>query len=186
MLDLMQKLSHLVDGNWVEHSYPATFSIGAVDEIPRLIAGSPSGDATPFERLVLSMEPPYMLLYVLHTPRGEGEAGRYQSPELSTQDFRAFMDQFGSFLSSDARFDIWAYSPMERATVVWDRHNQIFAYGPLTRFSSALTELGFEEGVLEPSRPHQHHYWAEFDQDAAAIIARYSWSYSQLRPEDEQ
>jgi hypothetical protein len=185
-LDLMYKLSHLIDGRWVEHSSSAVYSIDAIGAVPCLKAGVPSGDPAVFEQLVLVMEAPYFVLYVLHTPRGEGEAGRYQSPELSALELRAFIERFSAYLSSDARFDIWAHSPAERATVVWDRHNELFAYGPLERFAAKLRGLGFEEGPLEGSIPHQHHYRVEFDQDAAALLNHWSWSYSPLRPEDEQ
>jgi hypothetical protein len=184
----MYKLSHLVDGRWAQHSYRPEFSIGSVGGVDRVAAGVPGGDPTPFERLVLSLEEPYLLLYVLHTPRGEGDAGRYQSPELTSAQFRAFVERFGAYLSSDARFDLWAYSPSERATVVWDRHNQLFAYGPLARFDSELSSLGFQQTEWESaaSVPHQHHYRVENDADAQAVLAWSEWTRTPLRPEDEQ
>jgi hypothetical protein len=182
----MHKVSHLVGGNWVERSLPPMFSVGIVGEVERIAASVPSGSVEPFEKLVLCMEPPYLLLYVLHTPRGEGEPGRYQSPELSAHEVRSFVQTFGPFLASDARFDIWAYSPLERSTVVWDRHNELFGYGPLERFSSELRSLGFEPGVIEGSVPHQHHYRAEYDAKAVELLAAFPWAYSPLRPEDEQ
>lgn len=182
----MHKLSQLVDGSWIECSYPPVFALESVHNTQRLKVGVPSGNSEPFERLVLSLEPPYLLLYVLHTPRGEGEPGRYQSQELSANEFRLFMQKFGAFLSADARFDIWAHSPSEQATVVWDRHNHIFAYGPVERFSSELRALGFNSGALQGSAPHQHHYRSEFDEHASELLSSYSWSYSPLRPEDEQ
>lgn len=183
----MYKLSHLVDGEWREHSHPPVFSVGSQgDQVQRVIAGSPSGDTAAFERLVRVLEPPYFLLYVLHTPRGEAEPGRYQSPELSVARFQTFMEQFGVFLSSDSRYDIWAYSPSERATVVWDRHNQLFAYGPRERFVSELVSMGFSPGVPSIDFPHQHHYRHEYDQAASELLRFLEWSRSPLRQEDEQ
>lgn len=182
----MHKLSHLVDGEWTEHSFAPLYSLPAEGQIERLVAGAPGGQAEPFERLGLCLRPPYLLLYVLHTPRGEAEAGRYQSPELSTVELRAFIARFAPFLAADARFDIWLYAPAEQATVVWDRHNQIFAYGPLDRFATALSALGFNAGSCEVVGPHQHHYRPEQDENAAALLSWCDWRHSPLRPEDEQ
>jgi hypothetical protein len=182
----MHKLSHLAGADWSPHSYAAVFSIGSTTGTPRLIAGAPGGNVEPFEHLVLSLAPPYFLLYVLHTTRGEGDAGRYQSPALPAEQFRSFIEKFKGYLSADARFDLWAYSPAEQATVVWDRHNQLFAYGPLERFEAELRALGFSQGTSSVPSPHQHHYRPEFDPQAKALLSDLPWSYSPLKPEDEQ
>ena len=177
----MYRLGQLVDGEWVAHSHAAVFSVAK-----RLVAGVPGGDPAVFEGLVECLEPPYFLLYVLHTPRGEGPAGRYQSPSLSRAQVSDFIHTYGPFLSADGRFDLWAHSPGENGTVVWDRHNQIFAYGPLDRYSSKLTSMGFSPGYSEVPTPHEHHYRQEFDDLAKELIEVFDWSYSPLQPEDEQ
>jgi hypothetical protein len=183
----MYKLGHQVEGIWIEHNYPAVFMLPENSEVSqRIVAGVPRGDPDVFLRLAETLEPPYFLLYVLHTPRGEGEPGRYQSPELSIQNLQAFFLEFGKFLSQDARFDIWAYSPAEQASVIWDRHNQIFAYGPLARFEAALRDLGFSKGVVTVPAPHEHCYRSEFDEMAERVLRAFDWSYSPLRREDEQ
>lgn len=183
----MHKLSHQSGDAWVEHSHPATFKIETTSSgSERFVAGVPAGDPTILERLVESIEPPYFLLYVLHTPRGEGQAGRYQSPSLSLSEFQSFLERYSTFLSGDARFDIWAHSPSENATVVWDRHNLIYAYGSTERFAMALRKLGFEQGTPNVTFPHQHHYRAELDADAASVLKAFEWRYSPLHPEDEQ
>lgn len=180
----MYKLSHLVDGKWTAHSYKPVFEIAA--DGSRVVSVSPDGNTAPFERLVQCLAAPYFLLYVLHTPRGEGEAGRYQSPQLSSEQLLSFIEKFRGYLASDARFDIWAYSQTERATVVWDRHNQVFGYGPAERFATELRALGFYEGTSQVPLPHQHHYHAECDSQAGALLSELEWVYSPLRPEDEQ
>lgn len=185
----MSKLSYCLGGEWIEHSYAPAFSVAeTAGGRDRLTAGVPPDGTIAFERLILALRAPYMLLYVLHTPRGEADAGRYQSPELSAVQLREFLQRFGPFLLADARFDLWAYSPAERATVVWDRHNQLFAYGPLTRFAEELSSLGFAEREWPSvvSVPHQHHYRSEYDGDARALLSWCEWTYSPLRPEDEQ
>lgn len=180
----MHKLSHLVGSEWKEHSFAPLYELD--EELHRIRAGAPSGQSEPFERLALCLAPPYLLLYVLHTPRGEAEPGRYQSSSVSADEFRSFMAQFGSYLATDARFDIWLYSPSEKATVVWDRHNQLFAYGPLERFAAELRTLGFSQGKCSDLGQHQHHYRSEQDANATELLSWFSWSHSPLRPEDEQ
>ena len=183
----MYKLGRLQADRWVEHSYPPVYKLPESTEgSQRLVAGVPGGDPEVFLRLASCLEPPYFLLYVLHTPRGEGEPGRYQSPELSLGELNRFVSEFKSFLAQDARFDLWVHSPSERATVVWDRHNQIFAYGPLDRFESELRLLGFSPGVPEVPVPHEHHYRAELDSLAQKVLKALKWSHSPLQPEDEQ
>jgi hypothetical protein len=178
----MHKLSHLVGSEWLAHSYEPIFGI----EKRRVTGGVPGGQASIFEALVACVSEPIFVLYILHTPRGEADPGRYQSPVLSMNDFRAFIEKYRDFLANDARFDIWAHSPDDQATVVWDRHNNFFAYGPIEQFVSQLRALGFNEGTIKPLGVHQHYYRKELDSLARAVIGEYQWSFSPLRLEDEQ
>jgi hypothetical protein len=183
----MHKLSQLVGGEQVAHSHAPLYSRETLhDDSARLIAGVPGGDVSIFTALLALLQPPYILLYVLHTPRGEGQPGRYQSPELESAELEQFLKRFSSFLGGDARHDLWGRSQADEATVVWDRHNLIYAYGPLDRFAAALRGLGFREGVPEIPDPHAHHYRAEFDRVAADLLATFHWTHSPLRSEDEQ
>ena len=144
----MFRLGHLVHGEWVAFSQPAVFECGG-----RIVAGVAGSDPLVFERLVEQLEPPYYLLYLLHTPRGEAEPGRYQSPKLSLTEVTAFLARFRRFLSADARFDLWAHAPSENATVVWDRHDKLFAYGPLDRYASALERSASARGLRRFQKP---------------------------------
>ncbi|SBV50400.1 hypothetical protein XBLMG947_1178 [Xanthomonas bromi] len=177
----MYRLGHLKDGQWPAHSHPAIF-----ESTDRIVAGVPGGDPAIFERLIECMEPPYYLLYVLHTSRGEAEPGRYQTPALQHSDVKAFLTRFGAFLSADARYDLWAHSPTSQATVVWDRHNQLFAYGPLAQFSTTLQAMGFTRGKTVVPTPHAHHYCPELDPLAKELLTIFDWSFSPLRSEDAQ
>ena len=150
------------------------------------MAGVPGSDPEIFLRLTRCLEEPLFLLYVLHTCRGEAELGRYQSPELSFREVEGFVWEFKPFLSADGRFDLWAYSPGQGATVVWDRHNLLHAYGPLECFSAELGSMGFSPGEPEVPAPHTHHYRPQLDTLAKQLIERFSWLHSPLRPEDEQ
>ncbi|MCP1616063.1 hypothetical protein FBY21_0677 [Pseudomonas sp. SLBN-26] len=182
----MYKLEHQVDGNWAQFSHPARFSRPVVDAHPRLVVGVPGSDPDVILRLVRCLEAPLILLYVLHTPRGEAEPARYQSPELSLPEVESFIHEFGLFLSQDSRFDLWVHSPAQQATLVWDRHDLIHAYGPLAEYVAALNGLGFSEGDVQIPIPHAHHYHPEHDETARSVMAWCDWWASPLRPEDEQ
>jgi len=80
--------------------------------------------------LIPNLMGPFQLLYVLHTTRTGAELGRYESPELSAEAVQAFLGRFGRFLFEDARHDCWVRSHGDGATIVSDRHNLIYAYGP--------------------------------------------------------
>lgn len=177
----MYRLGHCVGGKWIEHSQARVF-----DVTDRVLAGVPRSDPAIFAALVQCIEPPLFLLYVLHTPRGEAEAGRYQSPELSLAEVVGFLNQFESFLSGDGRYDLWAHSPSDNGTVVWDRHNQLFGYGPLPLYTEKLKSMGFRSGCPEIPSPHEHYYRPELDGLAKELLTEFDWTYSPLRPEDEQ
>lgn len=129
---------------------------------------------------------PFRLLYVLHTPRCEAAPGRYESPEVSVEQVRHFFRRFSDFLAADGRFDLWVHSATDHATLVWDRHDQLFGYGPVDLFVSRLREMGFVTGRVEVPVPHEHHYREEMDVHAADLLTAFDWCYSPLRPEDEQ
>jgi len=181
------KLQHRSGDAWIEHSHPPVYQLDTMDNGgQRLRSGVPGGDPVVFGKLSACLEPPLFLLYVLHTPRGEGEPGRYQSTEIDHAALNAFLTRFEAYLANDARFDLWAYSPAARATVVWDRHNTIFAYGNGACFEATLRALGFTAGELPLLGEHMHHYRAEYDADARAILEAFDWHRTDLRPQDEQ
>jgi hypothetical protein len=73
-----------------------------------------------------------------------------------------------------------------QATIVWDRHNLIHAYGPLKDFESILLGLGFSQGAPSMEFNHTHNYHSEFDSSAAAVLGYFAWSRTPLKPADEQ
>jgi hypothetical protein len=183
----MSKLFHCVDDQWVEHSHPPIFHLHESDSgTPRVAATAPGGDPMILRSLADCLAPPFILLYVLHTSRGEGETGRYQSPDLSRAQLHGFLDHFADYLQNDSRFDLWVHSPDDRAVVVWDRHNLIWAYGPTDCFIALLRRLGFHEGSPSVDFEHEHHYRPAYDGDAKALLGAFNWHRTPLRPEDEQ
>jgi len=183
----MYKLGTLDGDVWKEHVHPKTYMVQNPElSSRRIYAGVSPSDPEVFERLTLCLTAPYWILYVLHTPRGEAEAGRYQSQDLNAAEFCRFLHTYRKFLSTDSRFDIWAHSPKDNATVVWDRHNRLYAYGPIDQFAEALEELNYSVGGVPPIPAHEHNYHPENDADARALMDAMDWYMSPLRAEDEQ
>ena len=180
------KLGYLAGDEWREHSYAPLFKRASARDVEWLVLGVPHGDPLVLEKLLDCLEEPYFLLYVLHTPRGEAEPGRYQSPSLDRAKTKDFLHRFSGLLSNDARQDFWIHSPSSHGTLVWDRHNLIHAYGPLECYEQELRALGFSEGAVEIPVPHAHHYRDEFDAEARNLIGAFDWRRAPLQPQDEQ
>ena len=122
----MFKLGQFVQGEWVEYSHAAAFERQTMnDGSLRLKVGVPAGDVEVPRQLTRCMEPPYEILYVLHTSRGEGDMGRYQSPPIERAEFDAFLSRYQAYLRADGRFALWIYTP--QAMLVWDHHNLLYA-----------------------------------------------------------
>ncbi len=182
----MFKLGHQVDGDWQEYSHPAVFSVAQTGSgREKVLTAAPHSDATIFATLAALLTPPFFLLYLLHTPRGEGLPGRYQSGEVDLEEVEGFLRRHADLLRCDARFDLWLHSVTDQATIVWDRHDLIHAYGPTASFVAALDGLGFVPGTPTIPAAHEHHYQPACDDQARAVLAS-DWRYSPLRPEDEQ
>ena len=181
------KVSHNLFGEWEEFSFPAVFErerhpSGA----ERVSFGVPGGHVEVIRSLLRCVAAPIDLLYVLHTPRGEGPPGRYQSPPLPLDSVLAFLTKYAAYLRADARHDLWLHSSGSGATIVFDRHNRGRAYGPVDCFVEVLSALGFVPSALPGIPAHAHHYRVEYDGEAAKVLSEYSWRRSDLWPEDEQ
>lgn len=93
--------------------------------------------------------------------------------------------EFGQFIREDSRHDFWPRSH-DDATIVLDRHNLIYAYGPLELFEQALKSSGAHVGEPAALGTHLHHYHAVWDDMERRILRRFDWQISPLRPSDVQ
>lgn len=184
----MRKLTLDLGGREVDQSPPATFERRITETgKTRVIAWVPDGQADLLHRLSALLPAPFYVLYVLHTPRGEGEPGRYQSTELCREELDDFLRKYSSYIADDGRHDLWVYSPSSGRTLIWDRHNVLFAEGdPVDDVVGALVERGFQEGSVQSLGAHFHNYRPEYDSDAASLLNEFDWHWTPLRAEDEQ
>lgn len=147
---------------------------------------TPRPGTRPIQSLISALDGPILLLYVLHTTRGEGPVGRYQSGELTREAVDQFLHRFAAYFQADARFDLWLYFPDSQVTIVWDRHNLLYLYGPIEQLERQLIGLGFLRGDPNVNFAHAHYYRAESDSDARELMGYFEWKFSELRPEDIQ
>jgi len=68
-----------------------------------------------------------------------------------------------------------------------DRHNVIYAYGPLDRWRPILAADGFQ-GVPDISfpSPHSHHYHESLDTEEERMLDYWDWQRTALKGPDEE
>lgn len=181
------KLGHPVDDeHWLEHSHSRLYHKEVHGEdVTYIVAGLPSGDVTVFKNLVRSLNEECFLLYIHHSARNHAE-GRYQSPLLKIGEAEAFLERFGAFLASDGRHDFWVHFPSLSATLVWDRHNLLYCYGPVPQFEEDLIRQGYEWGEPIIPVPHTHFFHPELDGELDEVLEDLNWTVSPLMPQDGQ
>ncbi|HWY41723.1 MAG TPA: hypothetical protein VNX27_13105 [Chthoniobacterales bacterium] len=188
----MARLNHTfasrVSGElWLAHDYGKVYATEEInDGTKRLwIAASYDGSQV-LQALSRSLKEPFFLLYALVIFRGGGKVGRYQSGELSHSELDAMFARFGEFWDSDGRHSVWLRSEADDATLIYDRHNLIYAYGPLSRFELVLESHGYTQvSKLSLSFEHEHHYYAEFDALERELTTKFAGQRSDLQPGDE-
>lgn len=182
----MAKFESQAGDDWVPHRYPRVFVREKTTGPGRLrIAASDDGPRTMLH-LASALGEPFALLYVLVVPRGGSEAGRYQSPWLNRAGLSALFDEYAAFWAQDGRHHLWLHSHPERATLVYDRHNVIFAYGLVDAYVTVLEALGFSAAPeLRFPAPHTHQYRLEFDDHERRLTSLPDWTRSSLHDEDE-
>ena len=182
-----RKIDALVGTTAAPFEYGNTFERQVVGRQTRLTIGFDDAHDRCVLALAERLTAPFQLLLVLHTTRTGASLGRYESPELSLQQVRAFLYRFGPFLSQDARHDFWLRSHGDDATIVLDRHNIIYAYGPLPAFEAALERIGGHRlGLPSLPDPHVHYYHRAWDEAEREILAAVPWTRKPLNRSDVQ
>jgi hypothetical protein len=172
--------------DWLPHRYPAVFFREATTGAGRLKIAASKNGAQLMVRLAQILRGPFAVLYVLLVPRGGSEAGRYQSPWLDRDELTEVFDRYADFWEQDGRHHVWLHSATDRATLVYDRHDVIYAYGPLDECAALLEAEGFKEaGELNFPVPHGHCYHREFDPMERELASSPGWEHSPLQDGDE-
>lgn len=181
--ELGTKLGHFQPGHGqAQYRHPHLWRKEPAGNQERIVAGPRDGFIDLTLQLAECLEPPYSVLYVLSVPRSR-EAGRYQlDGELSPAELRTMLESYRAFLEGDARHHIWIYSRESSATIVYDKHDLIYAYGPLDCYVKVLGLAGLNEGEFELPYPHMHNYFPEFDSEEERIISSHAWKRTGILP----
>lgn len=170
----------------VPHRYKDTWERQKTGETERLVIGAKSRQIELLLELAQCLSGPFGMLYVLLVSRLGHEPGRYQSPEPSTfEDTETLLRAFRVFLEHDGRHHVWLISLGDQATLVYDNHNLIYAYGPLDRYIKVLKRAGLDEGETRIPAPHQHCYNAVFDSAEDEVLKLWRWEHYPLAPGDD-
>lgn len=182
----LPKFSIRVGNEWVPHRYPKVYVQEKTTGPDRLKIAASEGGSRVLLELASVLHEPFGVLYVLLVPRGGSPGGRYQSPRMNRAEVSALFDQFGRFWDEDGRHHVWLYSEPEQATLVYDQHNVVFAYGPLGDFRRVLKTLGYSDASeLSFPSPHVHQYHQGGDAAERALVALPGWRQFPLAPDDE-
>lgn len=169
------------------YEYPDIFAVEKTSGPERLVIAPSANHVSILARLLHVMPEPFGVLYVLIVPRGGSEAGRYQAANpVSRDQAEEFLKRFEKYFENDGRHEIWVASMSSSGQLVYDRHNVIYAYGPMLEFENVVADRGLAkvEFVRFPS-PHTHNYHAAFDQDEQDVLHHWRWIRSPLRESDE-
>jgi hypothetical protein len=175
-----------IPDNERRYEYQDVFAIEKTPRLERLVIAPTANQVSLMIELLRVMPEPYGILYVLVVPRSEAEAGRYQAANFkSRNETEDFLRRFKDFFENDGRHHIWIASPPSPDTLVYDRHNVIYAYGRLPEFETIALNRGLSkaEDVKFPS-PHTHNYNAAFDRDEEDLLRHWPWVRSPLRDND--
>ncbi len=173
-------------GAWVEHAHSHAFRRERTGPLERLVA-APHGDQVGLLiDLARELPDPFQVIYVLLASRRLRPEGRYQASEAVSLDaLETFLDGFRAFLEQDGRHHVWIVSPDAAATVVYDHHQLVYAYGPLDEYERVLRQAGMDEGPIVVPPEHQHRYHAEMDEEEDRLMAHWPWTWFPLEAEDD-
>jgi len=174
-----------VDNN--ANIYRDTFERSTAPAPERLTIAPASEQIELISKLLELMPGPFGFLYILVIPRGGSENGRYQLKEtLTLAGIKSLLADYKDFFEGDGRHSFFVASHLDRALLVYDRHNVVYAYGDLDKYESLLVNSGFREQVVMFPLPHAHHYHDEFDSEEKRLLSSYEWLTFPLEEYDSE
>jgi hypothetical protein len=180
------KLGTLREGEDVAWNYSPSYARQVVGGVERLVIAPGTAPVELLRELLPLLPEPIWVLYVLITPRCDAPAGRYQSATPHTRaEVLALLDRFGEFFAADGRHNLWLAAP-PAGQLVFDRHEVIYAYGPIAEFVARMKEKDFAEvEMIRVPVPHSHHFHEVLDADEKAVLAHWEWIPSELQETDD-
>jgi len=181
------KFSDQVLPGAASYVYPNVWAVEKTTGPERLVIAPSLDQVGLMIELSRILPEPFGILYVLLVSRCGNEPSRYQSPYPCARDeMESFVGHFQEYFESDGRHHIWITSLPESATLVYDNHNVLYAYGPLERYQKILSRSGLNEGSVRFPVPHTHNYNAEFDDHEKKVLAHWDWRRYPLVAGDDE
>lgn len=180
------KLGTARAGEGVAWNYTPSYARQVVGGVERLVI-APGREPVQLLRELLPLLPePLWVLYVLVKPRSEQPAGRYQSAQpRSREEILLLLDRFEAYFAKDGRHSLWLAAP-PAGQLVFDRHEVIYAYGPIAEFVAQLKAKAFvQTETIRVPVPHSHHYHEELEANEKAILGHWEWVVSELQEMDD-
>ncbi|MDO7887395.1 hypothetical protein [Hymenobacter cheonanensis] len=169
------------------HDYGQVYMLESYPAYSRLKIGASANATELLLHLSDCMSPPFFCLYVLVIAPSDSQAGRYQSPLITNRaDLVDFLLEYKPLLESDGRHHLWISAPEANATLVYDKHNVIYAYGLLQEFAAHLQKLGYTEAEFDYPYPHAHNYLPENYSKVEELLHYWEWQHFPLQEVDEE
>jgi hypothetical protein len=180
------KLGTVRAGEDVPWSYAPSYARQVVGGVERLVIAPGAAPVSLLRELLALLPEPLWVLYVLVTPRSDAPAGRYQSAKAHPrEEVLALLERFEDYLAGDGRHNLWLAAP-PAGQLVLDRHDVIYAYGPIAEIIVRLKEKGFAEvEMIRVPVPHSHHFHEALDGDELAMLEHWEWMHSELQETDD-
>jgi hypothetical protein len=170
------KFGHWVEGEALPFEYPEVYSVQSLGETERLAIAVRDRQVALLIELLEVLPEPFGMLYVLLESHRGYQPARYQSPEPTGRaETAAFLRAFSDYFERDGRHHLWLMSLPGQSTLVYDRHNVIYAYGPIDAFRSVLTARGLKEGKIPFPTPHVHRSHRDFDEGEEGVMTYCGW-----------
>ena len=180
------KLSSLVGPDFAPYRYSNTWDIEKTTGPDRLVIGPSAKQIDLLIQLATILPEPFGILYVLLISRKGNPPARYQCPyPCARTETESFLRKFQEFFEADGRHHVWVTSLPASATLVYDQHDVIYAYGPLKQFRTILLKQGFGKGTVRFPVPHRHNYNSEYDGEEQRLLEYWNWRQSPLMEDDD-
>lgn len=172
---------------WSSDDDATPFLYGRIyeDENNRLKIASDTNQVDLLLDLIDCLNPSYYVLYVLIVSRLDNELGRYQSPLFeSKEELADFLNEFKSYIETDARHHIWIGTLDNSGLLIYDQHNVIYAYGNIDQYKTVLNKNQYKMQSFGFPVPHIHYYHKENDESEKEILRVLDWGIFPLEDGD--
>lgn len=174
------------DGTWHRHDHGNLWAIEPTSGRDRLVLAPSRAHVDLMIELLRALPEPFCILHVLITSRCGSHLARRQHPQMLPRSGAAhFLREYEAFFEGDGRHHVWVMSVPAEATIVYDNHDLLYAYGPLERFVGIAAARGMNEGEIGIPAPHMHGYHEAYDEAEERLLSAVDWLESPLQPGDD-